>query len=182
MINLKGTFMVFFAGFLLNQGAAQENWEVGFGLQAQAGLVYSGEWDPGWSASGAEVTFRQSLDSPWGPLSFRLGLEYAGAGLGSQISLPLGLFWSPFKAVQPGLSWSLGFQILPGLTLTRPRPLFLWGTEAGGEIRWTWENGWHAGLGASLRQTSCPEYSARGTEYTLWDVPVRLGVGWSPRS
>lgn len=154
-------------------------WDVQGTITGLSSLTWAGNWEPGWGGTTAGLTVGVPLKNLPEDFSFTGGMEIAGAALGSQILVPLGVLWRPSGIIGTPWTWGLGLKFLPGITLTRPRPLVLLGTEAEAGVRWTWENGWSVGLNLGIRYTTCPEYSAHVAEYSLWESPMGLTVGWS---
>lgn len=138
------------------------------------GLTWAGDWDPAPSGAGfgASAAWEGGpVASPW---AWEAGVEVGFEGLGTQILVPLGLRWA--SSDQPGFAWSWAGRILPGLTVTRPRPLVLAGMEALGTVGWYWSAGSGVEASTGLRLAACPEYSRRVATYELWDLPVKFGV------
>lgn len=150
--------------------------EGGLAAAVPFSLVYAQDFSPGLGGFFLTADYQTPLEFLPSGLQASFGLEYGVSPLGSQILFPVGLV---FKGVH-NFPWDLDWygRIHPGLTLTKPRPLFLIGGEAGFRGGWYPEKSWGLVFSLGVRYSACPEYSFLYALYSQWEVPLALGIRW----
>jgi len=172
-------------GMLPNSLHAQVNFkEIRIVNTYALGVLYNGEWSPNLGVESIGIRLLLSeIFGTQGP-QIEVGTDFGVAGLGTQVTFPLGLVWQygeTENSPQPleGLQGTFSASLLGGFTLTRPWPQFLVGLQALNQWDWVWSNGVRVGVATGLRFHSAPHYSSLVSPYHLLDIPFVLSLGWS---
>jgi hypothetical protein len=136
----------------------------GLAYRAGAGYFYGG--------GGLELAFQKDL--PRG--AYRLGLEYRIIDWGNQVGLNLGYVHPYLQGERWQLSGLANLQL--GLVPFYQKSLLSWAIGYHGLFRWQSKKRafYEAGLG--IRYSNSPGYVEFGPINRLFEVPVRVGVGW----
>lgn len=134
--------------------------------------LHSG-WDPGWNGVGLSAGVNKSLKSNFQGM---LAGEAGAAGVGNYVALKAGASL-PFQLGSSRWEYSPGFNLLQGMTLTRPDLIYMWGLEQTNAINFRLKNSSGPGLVIGFRLYGFPGYSEYSKVNTFLDL--RLGVRYS---
>jgi len=143
-------------------------------ITPQMGLLFAGAFDPGFSAAGLELS--GSLER--GPFRFEAGSEAGLSPIGWELLFPLR---AGIRLGAGPLAFEALLEAAPGMALTRP-VLFMAGFGAAGRAVWSIAPSFSLFASIGARWSICPAYGAfTGISYTSIDMPVSIGLRWTPR-
>jgi hypothetical protein len=111
-------------------------------------------WDAGWNGAGLAVGVQRSLKKNFRGL---LAGEAGAAGVGNYVAGKAGLS-IPIQLGSSRWAYTPGFNLLQGMTLTRPHPLYMWGVEQTNTIGFRLNNTSGPGLVLAFRLYGFPGY------------------------
>lgn len=150
-------------------------------LQAQAlslqtlsfpGFAYRGGTGYFYGGGGVELGYQLRL--PTGML--QLGLEYRIIDWGNQLGLNLGYAYPLITGARGELRAGAMLQL--GLVPFRQGSLFAWGGEPHLQYQYQTQRRAFFQATVGLRYSNSPGYQDIGPINRLWEVPIKLGVGW----
>jgi hypothetical protein len=146
---------------------------IGLGVSPQAGLLFAGAPDFGWSGVSAEAMLTWSA----GVFHLEAGLEAAQSPIGWQVLSPLRV-GARFEA--PPLTLEALAEAAPGIALFQQGPLFMIGVGALGRAVWNLSAHFGLSMSGGVRWTTSTDYASRtGLVYSTLDVPLGIGVRWN---
>ncbi len=104
------------------------------------------------------------------------GIEYRMINWGNQVGLNIGYNFPFYKKNQWRLSGTLSTQV--GMALFSPRPLAVWGIELLPSVEWQSKKRFFLQLDVGFRMNHCPRYKDYGAINMVWDIPIKIGVGF----
>ena len=103
-------------------------------------------------------------------------LEYRAVQWGNQVAFNAGYDY-PYWTQGP---WRAGVrgQLQMGSALFQSGGLLVWGAEVGTSLQWKSPKAFFVHLGLGLRFSHCPAYETYSQIFTVWEVPLNVGIGF----
>ncbi|MGW8314407.1 MAG: hypothetical protein ACWGNV_02315 [Bacteroidales bacterium] len=129
--------------------------------------------DAGWNGSGISVGVQKLMENNFQAMASG---EIGAAGIGNYLAAMAGI-GRPIGLGSTRWVYTPGLQLLQGMTLSRPRPLYMWGLEQFNAIDFKLKKSSGPGLVLGFRCYGFPGYSEFSNINTFFDL--RAGVRYT---
>lgn len=130
---------------------------------------YSGG-DAGWNGGGLSVGIRKPLKNNF---SARISGELGAAGIGNYVAVIAGI-GMPIEMGATRWTYTPGFNVLQGMEMARPTPLYMWGLEQTNAIDLRLKKQSGPGLVIGFRIYGFPGYVRYSEVHSFFDLKAGL--------